>query len=285
MVKIVPLKRILAFFFAKVLYFLLFLFRWKRKTVYANLCHIRGDKVSKGEFHQFYSKLLKNMTGHVGELLFSIDTFKRLPRNLSAYPCCVDGWNFALDTASIPVIEKMRGGGIFLTAHYGNYEAMGSWVCRLGAPLVASYIPLKPTCLNNFVKKKLRCVDGREYSIAARTPREFLKIIDKKDLFCLLADQDSRISSAVEGMLMGRKVKNNPLPDFLKAHRPHIPVFVCWMDESNEKRILFAQELNPQSSILNQYNDWLEERIKDNPSLWYGYTHRRFLSVNAKIYI
>ena len=70
----------------------------------------------------------------------------------------------------------MREGGIFLTAHYGNYEAIGPWLCRLGIPLKASYIPLKPAWLNRIVENKIRSVDKRNYSVNAKSPREFLSI-------------------------------------------------------------------------------------------------------------
>ena len=262
---------------------------WKRKTVLANAKHV-ACAVS-------YKALLKNLTRHVGELLFCFGTFKKLPRDFAAYPCCVDGWDFALDEAAVPVLEKMRKGGIFLTAHYGNYEAMGPWLCRLEIPLVASYIPVKPKWLNNILERKIRAVDGRSYSVDARTPRDFLRILNEGNLFCLLADQDSRIPSALSGTFLGRPVNVNPLPDFLLKHRPQTPVFICWMEErdaspkctsskgtsSKVVRVLHAVEVEcPQ--ILEKFNKWLEVRIHENPNLWYSFTHRRFYSQTPEIY-
>ncbi|SHK40875.1 lysophospholipid acyltransferase family protein [Fibrobacter sp. UWB12] len=278
--------KMLAVVFARVAYSVLNLAGWKKKTVLANAKHVTVAVPD-------YDTLLKNLTKHVGELLFCFGTFKRLPHDFSAYPCRVDGWNFSLDEAAIPVLEKMRKGGIFLTAHYGNYEAMGPWLCRLGIPLVASYIPVKPKWLNNILERKIRAVDGRSYSVDARTPRDFLRILDEGNLFCLLDDQDSRIPSAIEGTLLGQPVNVNPLPDFLLEHRPQTPVFICWMDEvgaSSEKvRVLHAIEVaSPahfaQSKVNNQFNKWLEQRILENPNLWYSFTHRRFYSRSPEIY-
>ena len=218
------------------------------------------------------------------------------------------GWNFALDEAAVPVLEKMRKGGIFLTAHYGNYEAMGPWLCRLGIPLVASYIPIKPKWLNNILERKIRAVNGRSYSVDARTPRDFMRILNEGRLFCLLADQDSRIPSALSGTLLGQSVNVNPLPDFLLKHRPQTPVFICWMEErdaspkctsskgtsSKVVRVLHAIDVaGVQSKIASladsgvvdsQFNKWLEQRVLENPNLWYSFTHRRFYSQTPEIY-
>jgi KDO2-lipid IV(A) lauroyltransferase len=266
---------------------------WKRSTVYANLRHVYGTSYSK-----FYGTLICNLAHHAGELLFRFPTFKKLPREVSAYPCRIEGWDFALAEGSAPVLEKMRGGGIFLTAHFGNYEAIGPWLCRLGIPLVASYIPVRPAWLNRILDKRIRAVDGRPYGVDARTPREFLRLLGDGKLVCLLADQDSRIPSALEGEFLHRPVRNNPLPDFLLRHRPETPVYICWLEDdrgqsktngiSKTAHMLHAIELPRASStgdIMPAYNAWLESRIKENPALWYGWTHRRFYSKNPEIYL
>ena len=292
--------KIIAPVFARVVYSALKLAGWKRGTVLANAKHVAGA-VS-------YDTLLKNLTRHASELLFRFGTFKKLPHDFTAYPCCVDGWNFDIAEGAAPVLEKMRSGGIFLTAHYGNYEAMGPWLCRLGIPLVASYIPVKPKWLNNILERKIRAVDGRSYSVDARTPRDFIRILNDGKLFCLLSDQDSRIPSALSGTFWGQPVNVNPLPDFLLKHRPQTPVFICWMEELGASledaslkcaslkkvRVLHAIEVvgaqsqiasSTESCVVNsQFNKWLEERIRENPNLWYSFTHRRFYSQSPEIY-
>ena len=278
--------KIVAAFFAWGTYVVLRLAGWKHKTVLANAKHV-ASPVN-------YDELLINLTRHAGELLFCFGTFKKLPRDFAAYPCRVDGWDFALDEAAIPVLEKMRSGGIFLTAHYGNYEAMGPWLCRLGIPLVASYIPVKPKWLNNILERKIRAVNGLSYSVDARTPRDFIRILNEGNLFCLLSDQDSRIPSALSGTLLGQPVNVNPLPDFLLKHRPQTPVFICWMEErgaslkdasSKKVRVLHAIEVGgAQSKVVEKFNKWLEERVRENPNLWYSFTHRRFYSRSPEIY-
>ena len=268
---------------------------WKRATVYANLRHVSAA-IAPADNRAFYRTLVNNLAYHAGELLFGFATFKKLPADTAFYPYRQGGLEFCLAEGSAPVLEKMRGGGIFLTAHFGNYEAIGPWLCRLGIPLVASYIPVKPAWLNRILDRKIRSVDGRPYGVDARTPREFLRLLAEGKLFCLLADQDSRIPSALPGSFLGQAAKMNPLPDFLLRHRPGTPVYVCWLEEvppcgkACPKRILHADELefhtneNTPSAVIDAYNRWLEARIKENPSLWYGFTHRRYYSVDSSIY-
>lgn len=291
--------------FARTAGFVLCAFGWKRSTVYANLRHVDGAEPREGsplrisQPGTFYRTLICNLTRHAGEILFRFGSFKKLPRELSAYPCRIDGWNFALAEGSAPVLEKMRAGGIFLTAHFGNYEAIGPWLCRLGIPLVASYIPLRPAWLNRILDKRIRAVNGRPYGVDARTPREFLRLLADGKLVCLLADQDSRIPSALDGEFMHMPVRNNPLPDFLLRHRPETLVYICWLEDCGCRRILHATEVprgtagevpgdNPANnslSVMPAFNAWLESRIKENPALWYGWTHRRFYSKNPEIYL
>ncbi|MBR3070293.1 MAG: lysophospholipid acyltransferase family protein [Fibrobacter sp.] len=301
------MRKIVAAIFARGTYSVLKLVGWKRGTVLANAKHVASafPQTNPDAFSNsilgastvtpvIYDTLLKNLTRHVSELLFCFGTFKKLPHDFSAYPCRVDGWDFDIAEGSALVLEKMRSGGIFLTAHYGNYEAMGPWLCRLGIPLVASYIPVKPKWLNRILESKIRAVDGRSYSVDAQTPRDFLRILNGGKLFCLLADQDSRIPSAIQGTLLGRPANVNPLPDFLLEHRPQTPVYICWMEEVCGVHVLHAVEVervplknesSVQLSVVNtQFNKWLEQRILENPNLWYSFTHRRFYSCNAEIY-
>ena len=285
--------------FARTAGFVLCTCGWKKGTVYANLRHVEGAEPREGsplrisQPGTFYRTLICNLTRHAGEILFRFGSFKKLPRELSAYPCRIEGWNFALAEGSAPVLEKMRAGGIFLTAHFGNYEAIGPWLCRLGIPLAASYIPLRPAWLNRILDKRIRAVDGRPYGVDARTPREFLRLLADGKLVCLLADQDSRIPSALEGEFLHWPVRNNPLPDFLLRHRPETPVFICWLEDAcgqfktSGAHVLHAVELPRASApcdVLPAFNIWLESRIKENPALWYGWTHRRFYSRNPEIY-
>ena len=276
----------IGYIFEKLLYKALLVSGWKHHVVQSNLNFVHSNP-SKIIYNKEYKQIILNLTHHVGDILFNFGSFKKLPHDFGSYPFKQNGITYKLSSNSEFVLNKMRAGGIFLTAHYGNYEAIGPWLCCLGIPLKASYIPLKPAWLNRIVENRIRSVDKQNYSVNARNPREFLRLLDEKNLFCLLMDQDSRIESAAEATFLGKKVHVNPLPDFLLKHRPGTPVFICWLDEpkSGNERILHAIEVTPINNSINDvFNRWLENRIAEEPTLWYGWTHRRFYSCDPQIY-
>ena len=280
----------MGYIFEKIIYRILLVSGWKRNVVQANLKYTHPDWSNLICLKQ-YKQIIRNLSHHVSDILFNFSSFKKLPQDFSRFPFKQNGITYKLAEGSKLVLNKMREGGIFLTAHYGDYEAIGPWLCRLGIPLKASYIPLKPVWLNRIVENKIRSVDKRNYSVNAKSPREFLRLLDEKKLFCLLMDQDSRIESAATGTFLGKPVHVNPLPDFLLKHRPETPVFICWFEESNagKERVLHAIEINYKSEssakpLADTFNHWLENRIAEDATLWYGWTHRRFYSSNADIY-
>jgi len=276
----------MGYIFEKIIYRILLVSGWKYNVVQSNLNFVHSNP-TKIIYNKEYRQIISNLTHHVSDILFDFGSFKKLPHDFSSYPFKQNGITYKLASESEFVLNKMREGGIFLTAHYGNYEAIGPWLCRLGIPLKASYIPLKPAALNRIVENKIRSVDKRNYSVNARNPREFLRLLDDKNLFCLLMDQDSRIESATTATFLGKQVHVNPLPDFLLKHRPGTPVFICWLEEpkTGNERILHAIEITPTNNSVNDaFNRWLENRIAEEPALWYGWTHRRFYSCNPEIY-
>ena len=282
---------VIAWIFEKLVFELLCTFHWKQRIVQANRTYACNESTDKSG--SFYKQTLKNLVRHVGDIIFNFESFKKVPQDTASYPYRKDGITYELAEGSKSTLQRMQNGGIFLTAHYGNYEAIGPWLCRLGIPLKASYIPLRPRWLNRLVEQKIRAVDGKSYAINAQNPRTFLRLLDEGKLFCLLMDQDSRIASAMDATFLGKDVQVNPLPDFLLKHRPHTPVYICWMEESDDTRrkTLHAvevtgitKETTKTKSVAEIFNRWLEERIAENPTLWYGWTHRRFYSKNPEIY-
>ena len=272
-----------AFAFRKAAFALLYTAGWKRRVVQANRALTHHE--SSIESRRFYRQVLQNLTRHAADIIFLFRDYKKLPQDTAEFPFQGHATTYALAEGSATVLQKMRQGGIFLTAHYGNYEAIGPWLCRLGIPLKASYIPLRPAWLNRIVENKIRSVDQRNYSVNAKSPREFLRLLDDKNLFCLLMDQDSRIESAATATFLGKQVHVNPLPDFLLRHRPGTPVFICWLEETTSEKILHAIEITPTDNSVNSaFNNWLENQIANEPTLWYGWTHRRFYSCNPKVY-
>jgi KDO2-lipid IV(A) lauroyltransferase len=77
----------------------------------------------------------------------------------------------------------MKAGGLFMTAHYGNYEAIGPWLCKMGIRLKASYARIKPLFLNKILENKVRAANNESYSIFINNPKNILELIDEGKFF------------------------------------------------------------------------------------------------------
>lgn len=259
--------------FAKVLYGALLALRWKQNVVHSNFMLARPLLKAKN-FDDFYRALLRQLSKTAAEFLFGNRKYKT--------------GEIAIDETSKTVVEKMRGGGIFLAAHYGNYEAIGVYLLRLGIPLKASYAKLKPSFLNGILENRLRAVNGKGYSAFISNPRELLKMLDSGNLFCLVADQDFRNARAVKGKFLGHAVHCNPLPAFLLKHRAQTPVFICWITEAFGRCELHAKEITAEcatpENLYRAYNEHLGELVQNASEFWFGFTHRRFRSTHPELY-
>lgn len=273
--------RFLKFVLHCALYFILKYSGWKRGVLNANLKLIYPLK-SENEIQKLRISLFKNLSKDGADFLFGLTSYKTAPKEFSSYPHLQVGVAVTIDPSSKTVLEKMRSGGLMLTAHYGNYEGLGAWLCRLGIPLIASYAPIRPQFLNNYLYNHLRCIGSHHYSTFIQNPRHILASLDQGNLFCLIADQDYRKSRPTKDTFLGQPVCCNPIPAFILKHRPRTPVFISWVKTTSSQQTLFAKELilegnaNPDIAIF-EFNRWLETRIREDYSLWYGWLHRRFL--------
>jgi len=166
-----------------------------------------------------------------------------------------------------PILEEMKAGGIFLTAHYGNHELLGYRLAENGFPLNASVQEQKPEFFDKWLQKK-RTFNGKCFAKKIDT-RHLIEFIDKGGLFALLADQNFK-KPKCESEFMGLKVRCNPLPAFILEHRPKTPVFCGYLGQI--KRI-------PSENFYAHYHSWLEGLILENPAKWYGWFHNRFLYI------
>lgn len=267
------------------LFSLLYLTQWKKKIVVANVRYTY-EELSPKSSNLFYKTLLRHLSIHVVEFLIYKKPIKKLPTSINSYPFYIDSLEFSIDSSSKRILEEMKKGGLFMTAHFGNYESIGPWLCKIGIPLQASYAPIKPHFLNRFLETKIRAIDGIYYSTFIENPKKILKLLDDGKLFCLIADQDYRKSKPIESHFLNKPVLCNPLPEFILKHRPQTPIYFCSIQEEGQKRILIAKKISPKNNtgieVYSQFHLWLENLIHHKHFFWYGWTHRRFLGKNTK---
>ena len=253
--------------FQTILYSILKISSWKKNVLWKNLDYVRPG-MSEIQKKNFYNTLLKNISRDAADFLTKSRIYSENdPR-------------FEIDPSSLPVLKKMKKGGLMLTAHFGNYKIIGPWLVRMGIPLVASYSHLHPKIIDKFVYSHVRSVDKYSYSLFINNPKDIIKALDVNKLFCLIADQDYRKSHFIPGNFLGKPVHCNPIPQFIIKHRPNTPIYICWLNSQNDKRILFAQEITATDcgKIFDKYHMWLESQIDKSPAEWYGWIHRRYLS-------
>ena len=180
------------------------------------------------------------------------------------------------------LIPRMQEGGLLLTAHIGNWEWMGPWLRKLDVPLIASYSPLKNITANNWMQK-FRNRNGY-YTIALSDSAQPLRtLIRNRSLFTFLADQDSRSERHENSEFFSQKVHISPLPA-IYSDLSAAPAFYAWVVRNpSGELVLDAVEL-PKESLIQSYQAQLERSILENPSQYYGWTHRRFLSTNLTTY-
>ena len=223
---------------------------WKY-AVFANNLHLTKPFFEKAGVKQpKYGEVLKNLLCDAFDFVFRHPKQGCLPQ----------------------ILEEMNGGGIFLTAHYGNHELLGFRLAESGLPLNASVQEQKPKFFDMWLQKK-RTFNGKCFANKIE-PEHLMDFIDNGGLFALLADQNFKkkpphsIKEKCESSFLGIKVRCNPLPAFILEHRPQTPVFCGYLGQI--KKI-------PSENFYTHYHVWLENLILENPAKWYGWFHRRFL--------
>ena len=222
---------------------------WKQAVFSRNLLLTKPFFEKAGAVQPRYNAVLKNMIGDVLRFVFCNPAKEKIT------------------VAQNSVLEEMRSGGIFLTAHYGNHELLGYKLAELGLPLNAVAQEQKPTFFDKWLQKK-RSFKGKCFAQKVQ-PQRLLEFIDNGGLFAMLADQRGRSDCISE--FLGAQVLCNPLPSFILEHRPSTQVFCGHIEQST----LFLKKI-PAQNFYAHYHSWLENLILENSEKWYGWFHNRF---------
>lgn len=193
------------------------------------------------------------------------------------------------------IVERAQRSGkpiVFISAHVSNWE--------LGATALASQItPL------NAVHKALNNPYFDRYLLDSRSRfdlnmvekhgaiRHLSKALKQNRAVSLLIDQNTNPKEAVVVDFFGTSVTQTPAPAFLarKYDAPIIPLFMTTDDEEHYTitfydPITVAHSDDSQADILRAtqaQSRWLEERIRENPKLWF-WCHRRWKTMHPEIY-
>ena len=207
-------------------------------------------------------------------------------RILSEYPYISNFRKGDLDKyikiENVERLEEVKKGQpvVFVSAHFSNFELMAMAIEKAGVNLSAIYRPLNNKMVNSIMeplRKKYIC--KKQMKKGLKGVREALKYFKQGDSIAIMIDQ--RVSDGEKINFFNYPAHTTTIPaQFVKKFGCKIqPVHIERYDKINF-RISFDEQMTVNSnadidSISLRLNQWLEEKIRKNPSQWI-WTHDRW---------
>tara|TARA_X000000950_G_scaffold72329_1_gene89831 strand:- start:559 stop:1416 length:858 start_codon:yes stop_codon:yes gene_type:complete len=169
---------------------------------------------------------------------------------------------------------------IFVSAHFSNFELMAMVIEKAGVNLSAIYRPLNNKMVNSIMeplRKKYICKNQIKKGI--KGVRESLKFFKQGTSIAIMIDQ--RVSEGEKINFFNYPALTTTIPaQFVKKFGCKIqPVHIERYEKINfkitfDEQIVIGDNAN-NASISLKLNQWLESKIKKNPSQWI-WTHDRW---------
>ena len=200
-------------------------------------------------------------------------------RILSEYPFISNFRKGKLDKyiqiKNLEKLEKIKTGQpvVFISAHFSNFELMALVIEKAGVNLSAIYRPLNNRMINSIMeplRKKYIC--KKQIKKGINGVRESLRNFKQGSSIAIMIDQ--RVSEGKKISFFNYPAFTTTIPaQFVKKFGCKIqPVHIERFDRINF-RITFDDQISIQSdlddsSISLKLNQWLENKIRKNPSQW-----------------
>ncbi len=177
----------------------------------------------------------------------------------------------------LKLIRLRTGASILVSAHFHNWELMGSWLCtEKGIPLLSAALPFKHPVSQYFLerlRKRLRIP-----IIQSDIARQGLKHLQAGKCLGMVWDQYPS-HGQLRVPFFSHLVKVNPLPGFF-SDKSKAPVFFGVLLPGGAFRLIQISH-SPRrgltlEKLANRYHRVLEILIRSHPDFWYGFAHRRF---------
>ncbi len=175
-------------------------------------------------------------------------------------------------------------GAIIATAHFGNFELLGSFFARRGLPLTAITKRLSRNVLNGFWLDQRRRAGLRELPDSGSI-RDILKVLRAGEILAIMIDQNMIPRRAIFAPFFGVDAATTPGPAVF-AERTEAPVLLALMHRlpggrhrvSVEGPIPFERTGDRAADLLAftaRLNAELERHVRAEPEHWY-WVHRRW---------
>ena len=239
-----------------------------KKTIKNNLI-----KFDNSLTPQQIRNILKEMWGNYGRILSEypyISSFRK--GNLDKY----------IKFENKEKLEEIKNGKpvVFISAHFSNFELMAMAIEKSGINLCAVYRPLNNKMVNSIMeplRKKYICKNQIKKGING--VRESLRFFKQGVSIAIMIDQ--RVSEGEKINFFSHPAYTTTIPaQFVKKFGCKIqPVHIERYDKvkfkiSFDEQLIFAENAD-NASISLKLNQWLENKIRKNPSQWI-WTHDRW---------
>ena len=183
---------------------------------------------------------------------------------------------------NIEILEEIKKGPpvIFISAHFSNFELMAMVIEKAGINLSAIYRPLNNKLVNSImepIRKKYICKNQIKKGING--VRESLKFFKQGTSIAIMIDQ--RVSEGEKINFFDYPAFTTTIPaQFVKKFKCKVqPVHIERYNKINfkitfDEQIIFGKN-EDSASISLKLNQWLENKIRKNPSQWI-WTHNRW---------
>ena len=241
----------------------------------------RSKKIIKNNLIKFdnsltsekIAKISKEMWGNYGRILSEYPYISSFRRGI------LDKY---IKIENKEILEKIKKGQpvIFVSAHFSNFELMAMAIEKAGIKLSAIFRPLNNKMVNSIMeplRKKYICRNQIKKGING--VRESLKFFKKGTSIAIMIDQRVREGEKIN--FFGNPAYTTTIPaQFVKKFGCKIqPVHIeryntIYFKIYFEEQIVI-EENEDIASISLKLNQWLENKIRKNPSQWI-WTHDRW---------
>ena len=187
--------------------------------------------------------------------------------------------NFLEKLVVSPPLHKIpTGGGIFLTAHIGNWELMGAYFSvKSNGKLSVVAKPIKNrkvnTLINSIRKKwKIKVIETGKIL-------EMLKDLKRGKYLGILLDQRPKVKEGVLTTFLGKETYTNKGAAVLskKTGKPVIPAF-CFLTSENRYTIKIGKPIYPNGKTIEEltqaYTLEIEKAVRSHPEQWFWFHNR-----------
>ena len=241
----------------------------------------RSKKIIKNNLTKFDNSLTQEKIANI-----SSEMWGNYGRILSEYPFISNFRKGNLDKYikidNKEKLEEIKKGKpvVFISAHFSNFELMAMTIEKAGVNLSAIYRPLNNKMVNSIMeplRKKYICKNQIKKGING--VRQSLNFFKQGVSIAIMIDQ--RVSEGEKINFFNYPAHTTTIPaQFVKKFGCKIqPVHIERYDKINfkitfDEQIIIDKNAN-NSEISLKLNQWLESKIRKNPSQWI-WTHDRW---------